>query len=776
MRPLKLSMTAFGPYAEKTTIDFRELNQGVYLITGDTGAGKTTIFDAIVFALYGEGSGSGRNSDMFHSDYVDKFTDTEVELEFSCRDKNYKVIRTIHYKKKRGGGVGTISKNAVFYCEDDTPIEKETAVNAKVTEILGLDEKQFRQIVMLAQGEFRKFLESKSDAREQILGKLFDHRIYVEFQNRLKMAFEELRKEREGMEQEIGFYLNDGINIEQLQEKVDVCEQGLTALEKKIEETCQKAEIYQKNQYILKNYSEKSAELGRTKSSIVRILTRMEELNSLQKQLEDKKVQTDKNLPEIDQMKLQIDTLQKGEENFERRLQNFQQESRLLKQNQDRYVTLQAEYEASVKEYLEKNRLFLAGQAGILAENLRMQLKEHGKANCPVCGTVVEQEHLEGLAVKENGVPTQEEVEALREKAERRRETAAKCARECEVHKNAREIAKKETLMAAESLWGEVPDWSQEKYQEKKRELKERKSYLVNQKNSMEREVSEVESNLKRCKEEISNQQGQLKILQQRQGIIEQELYELIEAEMWLKEIVEISRKMAEIDELLKTENALRKDLEKERDSLNYELKTNRNAIKMIRKLQVELKKTEAAYEKLGKLSTLANGQSGDGGKYSFSRYVLGTFFEEIIDQANGHLNRMTGGKYELIRKQEAERKNESAGLGMVIFDAYTGEQRDTASLSGGESFQVSLSLALGLSDVVRSHSGGFTLDTMFIDEGFGSLDEQALEQAMGVLHELSEDSRQIGIISHIGKLSESISQKIYVKRTPKGSRVQIIK
>ena len=136
----------------------------------------------------------------------------------------------------------------------------------------------------------------------------------------------------------------------------------------------------------------------------------------------------------------------------------------------------------------------------------------------------------------------------------------------------------------------------------------------------------------------------------------------------------------------------------------------------------------------------------------------------------------MTGGKYELIRKEEAERKNESAGLGMVIFDAYTGEQRETASLSGGESFQVSLSLALGLSDVVRNHSGGYTLDAMFIDEGFGSLDEQALEQAMEVLHELSGDTRQIGIISHVGKLSENISQKIFVKRSPKGSSVSIVK
>ena len=439
-------------------------------------------------------------------------------------------------------------------------------------------------------------------------------------------------------------------------------------------------------------------------------------------------------------------------------------------------MTIQAEYETSVKAYMDKNRTFMAGQAGILAEGIRMQLEELEHVNCPVCGSVVERNHLDGLAVKENDVPTQDEVELLREKTEKRREAAAKCARECEVHKNALEIARKETLSAAELLWGETPDWNQEQYREKKKELNIRKNNLLNQKSNMEKEVSEVESNLKRCSEELSHQQGQLKTLHLRQETVAKELEELIGEEPWLQEITDIVGKTQALDEKLKEETDLRKNLEKERENLSYELKTSRNSIKMIEKLRRELDKTEGAYQKLWKLSQLANGQSGEGGKYSFSRYVLGTFFEEIIDQANFHLNRMAGGKYELIRKQEAERKNESARLGMVIYDAYTGEQRDTASLSGGESFQVSLSLALGLSDVVRSHSGGFTLDTMFIDEGFGSLDEQSLDQAMGVLHELSGDSRQIGIISHVGKLSESITQKIYVKRTHRGSSVQIMK
>ena len=292
----------------------------------------------------------------------------------------------------------------------------------------------------------------------------------------------------------------------------------------------------------------------------------------------------------------------------------------------------------------------------------------------------------------------------------------------------------------------------------------------------METEISETEKRLKQGREAMSHFQGQHKELLLRKTAVMEEIKEAEEKDVWLKEVSDISLMKSEIEAFVRTKAEECRELEKERENAGYELKTSRNSLEMISRLRKELDKTEEAFQKLWQLSALANGQSGEGGKYSFSRYVLGTFFEEIIDQANYHLNRMTGGKYELIRKEEAERKNESAGLGMVIFDAYTGEQRDTASLSGGESFQVSLSLALGLSDVARYRSGGFTLDTMFIDEGFGSLDEQSLDQAMSVLHELSGDNRQIGIISHVGKLSENISQKIYVKRTPKGSSIQLMK
>ncbi|MBR4138334.1 MAG: hypothetical protein IKT88_00045, partial [Lachnospiraceae bacterium] len=310
---------------------------------------------------------------------------------------------------------------------------------------------------------------------------------------------------------------------------------------------------------------------------------------------------------------------------------------------------------------------------------------------------------------------------------------------------------------------------------ESKEEVWEAQCHLKESLDSMEQQIKTTEEAWNGTQVLLGNLKGQYNALVQQESVLLENKNTLLTEHEWLRPYEETVVEVESFMEHKKIQEQSKRELEEERESLLVLLENHKHALCMVERLQNELSKTETAYKKLWKLSAMANGQSGEGGKYSFSRYVLGTFFEEIIAQANYHLNHMTGGKYELIRKQEADRKNESAGLGMVIYDAYTGEQRETASLSGGETFQVSLSLALGLSDVVRSHSAGYTLDAMFIDEGFGSLDEVSLEQAMNVLYELSGDSRQIGIISHVGKLSENITQKIYVKRTQKGSQVQII-
>lgn len=779
MRPIVLTMTAFGPFAEKTVIDFRKLDRGVYLITGDTGAGKTSIFDAIVFALYGEGSGTGRSSEMFHSDYVDKFTDTEVELVFSGNGKEYRVVRTIHYQKKRSGGVGAMTKQAVFYEQEALPIEKETAVNERVTEVIGLDEKQFRQIVMLAQGEFRKFLESKSDAREQILGKLFDNRSFSEFQERFKDGTEALRKQREEKEREIGFCLKDGSTVEMLEQTVKECEESKKTLERQIEAESRRLEEQQKKCRTLTVYLEKTAENTKLSGDLENISQKLEELEALKKKLEEQYTDCEKTIPLIDERKLQIQEMEKNEAAFETSRKHYFSAQKKLEEKQKEYLMLQGVYETSMKEFMETNRLFLAGQAGILAGELSKSLEQNKEAVCPVCGHHVTEADRAHFGTRTAAVPSQEEVERARLAAEEKREAAMNCAKDCEVWKNTLTLTGKQLLETAQQLFRAEIVWEEllqtEQCQSRQKEVQEKKEWCKKETAALEAALEKARRDLKSCGESVSNLKGQQKMLKLQQKTLEQAVQTILIAEPWLSEITDAEALRKETEEAFRAGSSRKKELEQSRENVLYRLQNGQDALQRIARLQKELRETEAAYQKLWKLSSLANGQSGEGGKYSFSRYVMGAFFEEILDRANQHLDAMTGGNYELLRKQEADRKNESAGLGMMIYDAYTGETRDTASLSGGESFQVSLALALGLSDVVREHSGGFTLDAMFIDEGFGSLDEQALEQAMGVLRELSGDSRQIGIISHVGRLSEIISRKICVTRSPKGSRVEIL-
>ena len=197
MKPILLEMTAFGSYAKKTVVDFERLTHGLYLITGDTGAGKTTIFDAIMFALYGVASGPDRKTAMMHCDFVEKSVDTEVTLHFRQGGRTYAVARTIHYPKKRGteNEYGDGYLDAVMWepDSDGEPIEGITNVTNRCTELLGLNAGQFRKIVMLAQGEFKRFLAADPEEKNAILGQIFDNFAYIRYQNLLKGARDALR-------------------------------------------------------------------------------------------------------------------------------------------------------------------------------------------------------------------------------------------------------------------------------------------------------------------------------------------------------------------------------------------------------------------------------------------------------------------------------------------------------------------------------------------------------------------------------------------------------
>ena len=201
-------------------------------------------------------------------------------------------------------------------------------------------------------------------------------------------------------------------------------------------------------------------------------------------------------------------------------------------------------------------------------------------------------------------------------------------------------------------------------------------------------------------------------------------------------------------------------------------LSNHQNVLKTVENANKELSRLQGAFRRIDRLAGLATGMSGV--RVSFDRFVMGAIFREVLEMANRRLAIMTGGRFELIFSVEADRQSASAGLEMEVHDISTGKQRSSATISGGEGFMVSLALALGLSDVVQSHAGGKKLDTLFIDEGFGTLDDGKLDNVIQVLQQLTEGNRLVGIISHVDKLEESIPQKLRVSAGKNGSTVSV--
>ena len=178
----------------------------------------------------------------------------------------------------------------------------------------------------------------------------------------------------------------------------------------------------------------------------------------------------------------------------------------------------------------------------------------------------------------------------------------------------------------------------------------------------------------------------------------------------------------------------------------------------------------------LRSLSNTANGTITGREKIMLETFAQMTYFDRILIRANTRFMMMSGGQYELRRRVEADNNRSQSGLELDVIDHYNGSLRSVKTLSGGESFKASLSLALGLADEIQSAAGGVQLDTMFVDEGFGSLDEDSLQQALRVLSELSEGRRLVGIISHVGELKEKIDKQIVIKKDRAGgSRAEIV-
>ena len=1071
MKPMKLIISAIGPYAGKMPeIDFEQFeSKGLFLISGDTGAGKTTLFDAICFALYGETSGTYRDTRNLRSEYAAPSTESFVDFYFSHQGKNYHVYRQPSYdrQKQRGAGMITEKEKAVFYADGELPVEGTSAVNNAVKELLLIDFKQFKQIAMIAQGEFWELLNASTDDRTKILRTIFMTSAYQSMGYKLKDRKNASYAGRKTAEDSIVQYFNDALEPEDetlaqellsLQEKagksgsawnleemleiltdVIAADKGVLKIGKKeftdadkILEEKKKAlaGAHINNDFLrrLEKYQKEKEELDARKEQIKntevfverqkaavravkpvfdalkkeeadlqtiteQILAKKEEAKTVDAKIaaaEEKLAEALTHKTQGEQLSKRAEKLKEDIEKYEKRdslfseiallekeAKDLQMQEETLKQEenglkakiqrldstikehkdcaaklikiqnegkeltalkhalddingqvipdyrnaQEDYAGKQNFFQKAHKEYrdAEEKRIHCESvldncRAGILAQGL-----QEGCA-CPVCGS----EHHPKLAVLSAEAASEEEFKRLQEAEKSAKQTKDGALIEAEKAKTAAESMEKqlrtrileclqnehaskraseyvsrhtsaavkehgtnddmtelfglisserdeiqkqiaknteaETLLKKEckiydkavkdiedargketdALAHRKEDYHNRKEKnqtaltEKKTALKEYaklefadlKSALKEQekaqreaakilnaienaqnaKQKAENKKTAVVSALVTLEETLKSRQKKTeesrksfaRILKAKKFTSEENFQEFLTDEKeitanetiiteykqslkmnaeQLKQAKEDAKGKKEIDEEtlrteVETQNRFVEECRKKNTQTAYRIQNNEDVKKKIAGQKSTLEKYRRENELCNRLYNLIMGDINNKAKITFEQYIQAAGFDHIIAAANRRLIPMSDGQYELFRKDDSNDKKSKTILNLEVQDNFTGHRRPVGSLSGGESFKASLSLALGLSDTVSSNLGGVQMDALFVDEGFGTLDKKSIENALDILMNLSESNKLVGIISHREELVENIPQQIQVKKTKDGSQL----
>lgn len=882
MRPVKLTMSAFGSYSGTEVIDFTVVRGGLFLITGDTGAGKTTVFDAITYALYDRTSGGVRDGNMMRSQYAADSTDTFVEYSFLCRDKMYMVRRNPEYmragkRKNADGSVRLVKETAKvsLVLPDGREFQgKKRETDQKIEEILGLDAGQFRQTAMIAQGDFLQLLHAGSRERKKIFTKIFQTQIFWKIQEELKeqgkKIYAELEKKEEDIRREIqridiAFNLPDAKADEDAAElirfwnniaEIDMPEAEMTETavarilqkgnewlirleekEKQVQEEADNLRVLIEKKLetnrlfdLLENARETSKKLGkdreiyeamrhqaaageraeRARNLELQALRTEQDLERMKSEISELEIWAEKHAEDEQRLHTQ---LRMQELEFGGREPEIQENIVRIREMLPRYESvrrLKAECDRQTEqmnicinncirtsnEYEMKYRRFFEGQAGILGEALK-----EGEP-CPVCGSV----HHPDKARRAEDVPDQSAVEnakAERDQAEQSRE---------KVQKNYQKV--RAALAAEEAILGENPPDPDEV----RKRLSSLEKELENGRNRLEKTRAEH----RKCLEENRRKAGQLESLcRQRtetlkrleeekkafykevksQKFNDSEQYR--QAVQWIKEWKVKDKKVKRFDEEMlrchtqmetlekqigdkkradteddekrqKELTEILKEIRKRSMDLHGRIEANKIAYENLKKYFKAQSEMRQRYETVGNLSRTANGNLSGSVKLDFETYVQRRYFRKIIQAANRRLARMTSNGFILqCRDIRALSSQSQSGLDLDVYDLVSNSVRDVKSLSGGESFMAALSMALGLADIVQNTAGAVNLETMFVDEGFGSLDDDARERAIRILKELAGEKDLVGIISHVNELKEQIEWKLNVVKTEQGSRTE---
>lgn len=896
MRPELLTMQAFGPYKDLTTIDFTKLDDhGIYLLTGPTGAGKTMIFDAIMYALYQTGSGEYRNKeDTFRNRNVPIDVKPFVRLTFSVLNKRYTIERTLRYKAKKDNKNLTDVK---VYLKDESNNQLYTnlkEVNDKIIEIIGVDKNQFVQICMIAQGEFKKILNAKTQDRILIFRKLFNSEKYNELQDAILDDYLGLRRKHDDLTLSLYSVLQN-VEIDDrdellskylLSDKVDELLNKQIAKDRiKVDSDSEKAKLIDKQLVDIDISINKALQLKKDQEEINKQKLLVNDLNNqriivsekLNKLISDdeliskiddqiNKINNDLNAyKQLDDLNKKLNSINISIDNTSKKLNKLNDDKQLndkeimklekiIEDNSDieakslkhsqllkewmqqkdvyqKYISdkkildndelllnnKQGIFQDKYNIYLANKALydkeydrFLCNQAGILAKDLK-----DGEA-CPVCGST---SHVR-LAKILDDVYSYEKLDELKKIVEVQSNECLQLSRDIasisakmkmaketldsivvsdidEINSNIKSL---NTLLLADKK-------NNDKYQDALNKLPLLKENgdklnglindnshmlvkLISDKDNVGVYYQDIKSKLSYdCLDSANKMLNKLK--EQKKQILDN-IRSLQEKIIGIDNSISASKaiistlqskladsKVFDIDKL----NASKNELNKLKSELNNEIKNtysildkNIKILNNIKPIYLDINANEDKLQLISKINDTINGRSGkESGKIKLETYVQMKFLDEILVKCNLRLMAMTNDQYSLCRHKEADNRQSQTGLDIDVIDHYNNSIRPVSSLSGGESFKASMALALGLSDEIQA-SSKIKLETLFIDEGFGTLDDESLEAMMNILADLSNSNKLIGIISHVEQLKQRIDKQIVVSKDSHGnSKVKMV-
>lgn len=881
MRPEKLILCGWGPYSQKVEIDFSKFEgRGVFLITGPTGAGKTTLFDGITYALYGALSGEVRDKERssVRSDFAHGDTPTYVELTMKHGGKRYIIRRNPEYmrpkKRSRGESIYTKEKeNAVLYLPDESVIEGVKEVNSALLELLVLDVNQFKQISMIAQGEFARLLTASPKEKTKIFREIFGTGIYDRFtmalSTRAKKLYACVMELKHKLEEDIrllgvgleksgwspesrelltGLTEGNGWNYQELEACLDYMErEAENELEARKKGYSQTDRLYER---LTRNLT-KQVEENRKVQQYLLVLEERKALKECRRVYQDKekKYNCAQNAGWVESADERAVLLAAMLEKYRKEAEDIVRQAELLGQEAERLLPIVSQRERlellirvsgmylellnelksrkhqqeELEGELKKGQIFFLEQTEICREKkaryeaadeerklnaigIAASLLEEGRP-CPVCGSTSHP----SPAPLEGTVATREELGKMKKEWEAEEQKLASLhdklvsvrtqVQHMEAQAREKEVQSEDMLLILEEGKDEVSgSFLTKNPHEAGKELQMNCSRMEQLKALME----EKEKRREQLARELLEKQLEKEQAEQAlaatlavYGFSDREDYlaarlRAEERQALKEELEEYKKRVSANQELfehmqdnLKNRKAVDTTvLEQELAKVRIRRQEFFNGQKLWDRHLTEVKKTrrlmnskkgaiEEASEEYGYVKDLENMAVGNNSrKLVFEQYVLAGYFEEILAAANLRFRKMTLGRYEMSRVSQVGDGRVKDNLEIQVMDFYTGKYRSVRTLSGGESFKASLCLALGMSDVIQAASGGIKVDTMFIDEGFGALDSESLDQACETLMGLTERNQMIGIISHVPELRERIGNQLIIERTGSGSRI----